>query len=194
MTPTDPPRHVGFALAAWTQAHHHLPGSVRLELFEALPDDVQDACWDDLGDRVRLWDESELLYEQRRYEEWIPKRHQPRRRSTAASSMGPRSVALSSGDPLKNIEPRVYVEALTGEVVPANGWLCCPLPDHDDTEPSFQVLSSHWRCFGCGRGGSVIDLAGALHGIEPRGRGFWRLRDLIVEALLWAPLNPEEDR
>jgi hypothetical protein len=39
-----------------------------------------------------------------------------------------------------------------------------------------------------------MELASELHGIEPRGRGFWRLRDLIVEALLWAPIRQEEDK
>ena len=56
------------------------------------------------------------------------------------------------------------------------------------------MLSSHWRCFGCNRGGGVIDLAAALYGIDPRGRGYWRLRDLILERLLWAPIHPEGDR
>lgn len=118
-------------------------------------------------------------------------RHQPARRSTAATATKPETVALSGDDPLKNIEPRVYVEALTGETVPANGWLSCPLPDHDDHTPSFQVLHSHWRCFGCNRGGGVIDLAAALYAIEPRGPDYWRLRDRIVEALVWAPIGRE---
>lgn len=122
------------------------------------------------------------------------KRHQPARRSTAATSTRPGSVALSTtDDPLKQIPPRVYVEALTRETVPANGWLRCPLPDHEDTTPSFQVLESHWRCFGCNRGGSAIDLAAALYGIEPRGSDYWRLRDLVLEALVWAPLHHEAD-
>ena len=89
----------------------------------------------------------------------------------------------------------MYVEALTGEVVPANGMMRCPLPDHDDHTPSFQVLSSHWRCFGCNRGGSVIDFAAALYGVErPRGRAYWRLRDRILEALIWAPVPREKNR
>jgi CHC2 zinc finger len=92
-------------------------------------------------------------------------------------------VAFESFDPLKAIPPVVYVEALTGEEVPRNGYLRCPLPDHEDRSPSFQVLSSHWRCFGCNRGGGIIDLAAAVHCIEPRGRGYWELRDLIVDAV-----------
>jgi hypothetical protein len=35
----------------------------------------------------------------------------------------------------------------------------CPLPDHDDKTPSFFVFSDgRWRCFGCSRGGDVVDL------------------------------------
>jgi hypothetical protein len=101
-------------------------------------------------------------------------------------------VAFESFDPLKSIAPVVYVQALTGEEVPRNGYLCCPLPDHEDEHPSFQVLDSHRRCFGCNRGGGIIDLGAALYGIQPRGRGYWELRDLIIEALEGAPTNPKE--
>jgi hypothetical protein len=135
----------------------------------------------------RLNDHDPLDYEPRQ-------RHQPTRRSTAAISALPGAVAVSADDPLKNIEPRVYVEALTGETVPDNGMLSCPLPDHDDRTPSFQVLHSHWRCFGCNRGGGIIDLAAALYGIEPRGQRYWQLRDRILERLVWAPLQREMDR
>jgi hypothetical protein len=119
------------------------------------------------------------------------KRHQPRRRSTAATSTSAGSLVLATDDPLKQIEPRVYVEAMAGEVVPASGWISCPLPDHDDHTPSFQVLDSHWRCFGCGRGGGIIDLGAALYGVEPRGESYWRLRDRILEVLVWSPLRHE---
>lgn len=123
------------------------------------------------------------------------RRHQPTRRSTAATSTRPGSVALlAADDPLKAVVPRVYVEALTGEAVPASGWIFCPLPDHEDRTPSFQALDSHWRCFGCNRGGGIIDLGAAVYGIEPRGRGYWQIRDRILEALIWAPLPGEGER
>jgi hypothetical protein len=32
---------------------------------------------------------------------------------------------------------------------------CCPF--HEDKSPSFKVWADHWWCFGCGKGGSVID-------------------------------------
>jgi len=34
----------------------------------------------------------------------------------------------------------------------------CPLPDHDDHDPSFYIYPGRWRCYGCNRGGDVIDL------------------------------------
>ena len=35
----------------------------------------------------------------------------------------------------------------------------CPLPDHDDRNPSFYIYPpGQWWCYGCGRGGDVIDL------------------------------------
>lgn len=43
----------------------------------------------------------------------------------------------------------------------------CPLPDHEDDTPSFWVYpeTRSWYCFGCNRGGDVIDFA-KLKGIE----------------------------
>jgi hypothetical protein len=35
----------------------------------------------------------------------------------------------------------------------------CPLPDHDDRNPSFYIYPlGRWWCYGCDRGGDVIDL------------------------------------
>jgi CHC2 zinc finger len=37
----------------------------------------------------------------------------------------------------------------------------CPLPDHEERTPSFTVYPGDggWHCFGCSRGGDVVDLA-----------------------------------
>jgi hypothetical protein len=167
------------------------PAHGRSVAFGSLPQRAQDKCWAALAAECRERTE----YERAEVYLEAPKRHQPQQQSsTAATSRKPSAVALPSDDPLKKIEPRLYVEALTGELVPANGWIRCPLPDHKDNTPSFQVLQSHWRCFGCGAGGSIIDLASALYGTEPRGSGYWRLRDLILERLLWAPIHPKGDQ
>lgn len=43
----------------------------------------------------------------------------------------------------------------------------CPIPDHDDTTPSFTVYpDGRWHCFGCGRSGDVYTLIGLVHGLE----------------------------
>jgi DNA primase len=35
----------------------------------------------------------------------------------------------------------------------------CPLPDHEDRTPSFYIYPpGRWWCYGCGRGGDVVDL------------------------------------
>lgn len=166
----------------FNEALARYPAARRCEI-EAHAEGAFDDGWRLIGlaarDRADSYSSDPIL-------DYVAQRHQPSMRSTAAMSARAGAVSLSSDDPLKNIEPRVYVEALTGEVVPANGWLCCPLPDHSDTTPSFQVLSSHWRCFGCNRGGSVIDLAAALYGIEPRGAGYWELRDRLIDELAYS--------
>ena len=158
------------------------PGSLLAVAFDSLSAREQDECWAALAERRDRWVDAELVLERELY--MGPEaRHQPSQRSTAATPTRPSAVALSTGDPLKQIPPVVYVEALTGEAVPANGRMNCPLPDHDDRTPSFQVLSSHWRCFGCNRGGSVIDLAAALYGIEPRGSGYYEIRRRLLADL-----------
>jgi hypothetical protein len=159
-----------------------VPSPVRLEAFYTLSPREQDACWRDLADTCRQELEDDYAYERQLREE-PPKPHQPVRRSTASSAIKPGAVALSDDDPMKSIEPRVYVEALTGETVPANGMMRCPLPDHDDRTPSFQVLSSHWRCFGCNRGGSVIDFAAALYGVGTRGSDYLEIRRRLLADL-----------
>ncbi len=73
--------------------------------------------------------------------------------------------------------PEVYVQRLTGQAVGRSRKVHCPL--HDDDTPSLHVYAEAdqgWFCFGCGRGGTVYDLAAALWGRELRGGGFATLR------------------
>lgn len=46
----------------------------------------------------------------------------------------------------------------------------CPLPDHQDKTPSFAVYTqtNSWFCFGCVRGGDVIELARLAWGYDQR--------------------------
>jgi DNA primase len=34
----------------------------------------------------------------------------------------------------------------------------CPIADHQDTSPSFYIYPRGWWCYGCGRGGDLVDL------------------------------------
>src|SRR3712207_4238367 len=50
-----------------------------------------------------------------------------------------------------------------------NRWVCqCLLPDHDERTPSFTVYpeTNSWYCYGCLRGGDVIELARYAWGYE----------------------------
>jgi hypothetical protein len=109
------------------------------------------------------------------------------------SSTSPGRVRFAaSDDPLKNGDVlRQYVEA-TGTDVSDSGRFRCPVPQHDDVHPSAQLWpDGRWKCWSCGAFGDVIDVASLMTGIEPTGRGFWQLRDQIVDTLLRAPLPSE---
>jgi len=65
----------------------------------------------------------------------------------------------------------IFTRATTADVMRAAGLpvpsnpaklVTCPLPDHDDSSPSFRVFERGFTCFGCGARGGVADLAIAL--------------------------------
>jgi hypothetical protein len=93
--------------------------------------------------------------------------------------------ALRTGDPLRSIEPAVYVEVLTGQRVGRSRKISCPF--HEDASPSLHVYPTPeggWFCFSCRRGTSVYDLAGPLWGLQTRGLEFLELRRRLSELLL----------
>jgi hypothetical protein len=88
------------------------------------------------------------------------------------------------GDPLRCVPPRVYVERLVGQRVGTSGKVRCPF--HDDRTPSLHVYEDPlrgWYCFGCGRGGSIYDLAALLIGRGTRGPDFIQLRRELTTLL-----------
>jgi hypothetical protein len=92
-------------------------------------------------------------------------------------------------DLLRLVPPPVYFERLTGLRVGRSGKLRCLF--HDDRSPSLHVYQEPergWYCFGCGRGGSIYDLAALLSGRGTRGRDFVELRRWLKEFMF--PLNP----
>src|SRR3712207_1926909 len=64
----------------------------------------------------------------------------------------------------------------------------CPLPDHDERTPSFTVYpDGHWWCFGCLRGGDVLDLHQLVHGYAEKWEALVSLaRDQGVEPPAWS--------
>jgi hypothetical protein len=93
----------------------------------------------------------------------------------------PRSV---TPDPLAAIPPRVYFQRLTGQAVGRSGKTRCPF--HDDRTPSLHVYEDPgrgWYCFGCGRGGSIYDLAALLWRRGTRGEDFVALRRELQERM-----------
>lgn len=86
---------------------------------------------------------------------------------------------------LLEIPATVYVPMLTGLALDRGGKVTCPF--HEDRTPSLHCYDEPdkgWRCYGCDRGGSIIDFGAALYGVEPRGRSFHELRRRLARDLL----------
>jgi hypothetical protein len=84
---------------------------------------------------------------------------------------------IARSDPLETIAPPVYVEQLTGQRVGRSGKIHCPF--HEDRTPSLHVYDDPgrgWYCFGCGRGGTIYDLASLLWQQDTHGQEFIELR------------------
>lgn len=82
-----------------------------------------------------------------------------------------RGGRATGGDPLLAIAPPDYVRALLGVEPGRDGKIACPFHGPERT-PSLHVYPSPqrgWYCYGCGAGGSVLDLAARLWGLELRG-------------------------
>ena len=95
-----------------------------------------------------------------------------------------------SADPYKRISPPEYFEKLAGIVVPRDGLVSCPAPEHDDRHPSCSVGTSPdqgWCCHSgsCGARGAIYDLASVLLGgpcgHELRDESFKRARAYVAD-------------
>jgi hypothetical protein len=103
---------------------------------------------------------------------------------------GRRAIAPSralSSDPLLALAPRDYAERLLGQPVGRSGKVRCPF--HTDGTPSLHVYPEPgrgWYCYGCGRGGTVYDLAALLWlsgqsaNAPLRGQQFIELRERLA--------------
>jgi hypothetical protein len=81
---------------------------------------------------------------------------------------------------LREIPTSEYVTRLTGLTPNREGKIACPF--HDDRTPSLQCYGDGtWCCFGCRRGGTVFDFAGALWTLQTKGREFLLLRERLAQ-------------
>lgn len=99
---------------------------------------------------------------------------------TPRTARRPRAVDGGLG-----LTPEVYVQRLTGQAVGRSRKVRCPM--HEDSTPSLHVYPDTergWFCFGCGRGGTVIDLAAGIWGRETSGRAYGALRADLDAVLL----------
>lgn len=109
-----------------------------------------------------------------------------------------RAAAAVQVDDATLLAPPEYFRLLAGiEVGPDGGMVVCPV--HAESAPSCQVFAETdrgWRCFGCGQGGRIYDLASALDG-GPTGRAlagedFKRVKRRVHEQLGVAAPTPTE--
>jgi len=112
-------------------------------------------------------------------------------------------------DPLQGLgnNTEAIVRALKIALRPVAGGFSghCPLPDHEDSTPSFQVYRGPggedrgWYCFGCGRGGDGASLVTYLRGVSRkqaleilyRGRAIAGLRARLPRPGEPAPMESE---
>lgn len=103
-------------------------------------------------------------------------------------------AAVAAANPLPQI---------IGAVVPLQAagdeWKCC-CPFHNDRSPSLSIYSGgkRWYCFGCGKGGDVIDFVRELHQIEFRAAAAMLaaggMPAVAVTPIIDAPERTKEER
>jgi hypothetical protein len=113
----------------------------------------------------------------------------PRRPSPAAP-------ARAGVDPLRALDPALYVGVLTGETVGRSRKVSCPF--HEDRTPSlhaYENAADGWYCFGCKRHGhTVYDLASQMWDLDTRGPSFIELRARLYDLFLPGQIPPPPPR
>lgn len=97
------------------------------------------------------------------------------------------TTAGRDDDALLAIPATEFVPILLGRPLTRDGKTTCPFhAGGEERTPSLHAYDDDggWFCFGCERGGTIIDLGVALFGIEPRGRGYHDLRRRLAADLL----------
>lgn len=104
-----------------------------------------------------------------------------------ARKPSPRPAAGLFADPLRRIPATFYVPLLTGRTLGHDGKLRCPLhANGEERTPSLHAYDGDggWYCYGCQRGGTIIDLAAALWGLGTRGEDYREVRRRVVQIVL----------
>ena len=106
------------------------------------------------------------------------------------------AAARAGVDPLRALEPAVYVAVLTGETVGRSRKVSCPF--HEDRTPSlhaYENAADGWYCYGCKRHGhSVYDLASQMWQLDTRGPSFIELRARLYDLFLPGQTPPPRPR
>lgn len=151
------------------QALPGLSGADRLLLFNALPPQVQREMERHLEGQVadRRFRDGQVEFKSRKRKP-KPRPRAARRPTPTDWQAGTQALA---GIPAEDYLPVIAdVEPLPG------GRVQCPLPDHEDRNPSATYKDCVWYCHRCGEGGGIFTIAAAISGLGDRGDEFCELR------------------
>lgn len=87
-------------------------------------------------------------------------------------------------DTIRSLPAADYLPAIAGVDALPGGRCRCPLPEHEDRNPSASWKGNLWHCHSCGEGGDLIALASRISGIDTRGADFFELARWIADRLL----------
>ena len=166
----------------------NVQGATGLSLWHALPE----------SERRRMEQRRLVQIDDRRYVDGLvafksrkPRRVGARSRSpfsTREVNFSPTSVDdwRRGTEALATIPAETYLEVLAPESEPHRGKCRCPLPDHEDNNPSATYRDSVWYCHVCATGGGIFTIGAAISGLSDHGSEFVELRRWLAERMLGA--------
>ena len=158
-----------------------LSGADALRLYEAVPEPIR-ASWD--RRQLAQIDDSRYVAGQVGVKSY--RKRKPRRPAPVRASRPTPDDWRDGVEVLASIEAEDYLEILVPESEPNRGRCHCPLPDHEDNNPSATYNGSVWYCHSCSTGGGIFTLAAAITGLRDRGDDFGELRKWVAERMLGA--------
>ncbi len=85
---------------------------------------------------------------------------------------------------LRTMPAEDYLPAIAGVEALPGGRCHCPLPQHNDSNPSATYKDNLWHCHACATGGDLITLASEVSGISTTGSDFFELARWIADRLM----------